>query len=436
MREMAKKSLFVCQQCGYESTGWLGKCPNCDNWGSMVESVSDYTTTKKGKRVRQTDLKSVNLASIKQKDTKRINTKIEELDTALGGGLVKGQVVLLAGEPGVGKSTILLQMADKLGKILYATGEESAYQLKIRADRLSLKSKKIEVLEISDIDNVISKARNEKYKAIIVDSIQTFQTSDLSGMAGSVGQVRECAYRLVRLAKETNTPVFLVGHVTKQGSVAGPAVLAHIVDTVLWFEGDKTQSIRILRAVKNRFGPTDEVGIFTMEEKGLISATDPEKLFITQTRGSQVGSVVTSVMQGVRPILVEVQGLAVSSKMAFPKRIAQGVDAKRFELLLAVLTKRAGLPMYDYDPLFRIFYISSKAATAADLAICLAIASSYFDKALPKGSCAVGEVGLLGDIRGVTQQEKRIKEARKLGYRIIISSKDTNLRNVIKKHLR
>ncbi len=433
---MARKSMYVSQQCSYESTGWLGKCPNCNSWGSLVESVSDFTTSKKGRRQRKASVAAVNLASIKQKDTARIDTKIEELNTSLGGGLVKGQVVLLAGEPGVGKSTILIQMADKLGKVLYASGEESAYQLKIRADRLKLKSKKIEILETSDIDEVVQKASEENYKAIIVDSIQTFQTTDLSGMAGSVGQVRECSYRLVRLAKKTNTPVFIVGHVTKQGSVAGPAVLAHIVDTVLWFEGDKNLTIRILRAVKNRFGPTDEVGIFTMEEKGLVSATDPEKLFITQTRGAQVGSVVTSVMQGTRPILVEIQGLVVPTKTSFPKRIAQGVDAKRFELLLAVLTRRAGLPMYDNDCYLNVSGGIAIKEPAADLAICLVIASSFFDKPLPKGSVAIGEVGLLGDIRGVTQQQKRVKNAKKMGYKNVISSEDRNVSGAIKKLLK
>ena len=255
-------------------------------------------------------------------------------------------------------------------------------------------------------------------------------------MAGSVGQVRECSYRLVRSAKKTNTPTFIVGHVTKQGSVAGPAVLAHIVDTVLWFEGDKNLTIRILRAVKNRFGPTDEVGIFTMEEKGLVSATDPEKLFITQTRGSQVGSVVTSVMQGMRPILVEIQGLVVPTKTAFPKRIAQGVDAKRFELLLAVLTRRAGLPMYDNDCYLNVSGGIAIKEPAADLAICLVIASSYFDKPLPKGSVAIGEVGLLGDVRSVTRQQKRVKDAKKMGYKNVISSEDKNVGDAIKKLLK
>src|SRR3990167_6280239 len=292
-------SQFVCQQCCYSQVGWAGKCPNCGSWGSLVETVIREVGRKEQNKGGGKRVEPVSLGAIPSRNTSRISTKISELDRVLGGGLVPGQVVLIAGEPGIGKSTLLLQVADKLGKVLYASGEESVSQIKIRADRLGIKKSEIQLLEETDVDsilNTISTLQGENFKGVIIDSIQTMQTSDLSGMAGSVGQVRECAYRLVRFAKENNVPVFIVGHVTKQGSVAGPSVLMHIVDTVLWFEGDKDKTFRFLRSVKNRFGPTDEVGIFVMEDKGLISVDDPEKLFLAGEKKATSGSVITSIM--------------------------------------------------------------------------------------------------------------------------------------------
>lgn len=413
---------------------------------------------------REISSKPIALSSVNRISTKRVSTRISELDRVLGGGLVSGQVVLIAGEPGIGKSTLLLQVADKLSDyglrtsarkkkavdgrpstVVYVSGEESVTQIKVRADRLGVKKKTIQIMEETDIDSVIDLVENQKSlptnyhlpTTIIVDSIQTMRTSDLSGMAGSVGQVRECAYRLVRLAKSQNIPTFIVGHVTKEGSVAGPAVLAHLVDTVLWFEGDKSLTLRILRAMKNRFGPTDEVGIFSMEDKGLISMSNPEKLFLTKGQKAVAGSVVSSVMRGTRPILVEVQSLVVSTKLAFARCIAQGFDPKRLEMLLAVLTRRCGLPMYKYDCFVNIAGgISVKNDPSVDLAVCLSIASAYFDKPLSKNTIAVGEVGLLGDVREVIAQDKRIKEARRLGYRNTISSKESKyLQGAIKKYL-
>jgi len=332
-------------------------------------------------------------------------------------------------------STILLQLASKLtsnsqslASVLYVCGEESAGQIAIRAKRLEVSNKNIRLLETTDVDAVIEQllAIDHQPLAIIVDSIQTMTTNDLSGMAGSIGQVRECATRLTRLAKSLNIPLFLVGHVTKEGAVAGPAVLAHIVDTILWFEGDKTLTLRLLRAVKNRFGPTDEVGIFEMEDKGLISVSDAEKLFMTKNppAGGVPGSVVTSILSGTRPLLVEIQALVVASKMAFPKRVAQGIDSRRLELLLAVLIRRCGLPLYDYDVFVNVAGGIKVEEPGADLAICLAIASAYFDKPILVKTVAVGEVGLLGEIREVIAQEKRIKEARRMGFTQVISSKE------------
>jgi DNA repair protein RadA/Sms len=418
-------SQYTCQQCGYKQARYFGRCPECGEWGTAVETTLEEKTSKKGGFGKAKTLKPVSLTSVSSKSTSRTKTKMGELDRVLGGGVVAGQVILLAGEPGIGKSTILLQLSEKLGKVLYVSGEESLGQVAIRAKRLGVKKATINFLEETNIDNIISTLEEQssgELNAVIIDSIQTMFTSDLSGMAGSVGQVREVSYRLVRFAKSKNIPIFIVGHVTKEGTVAGPSVLMHIVDTVLWFEGDKSLTLRLLRAVKNRFGPTDEVGIFSMQDKGLVGESNPEKLFISSGRKSAPGSAITSVMQGTRPMLVEVQGLVVPTKMAYPRRIAQGIDSKRFELLLAVLSKRAGIPLYDFDCYLNVSGGISIRETASDLAICLSIASAYFDKALPPKSLVIGEVGLLGDVREVVAQEKRVKEAKRLGYKNIISS--------------
>lgn len=424
MAEMAKAhSQYVCQQCGYSQVGWAGKCPNCGSWNSLVETVISDTRQTSSNRHPKSSNKPISLSSIPSRKVARILTKITELDRVLGGGLVFGQVVLIAGEPGIGKSTILLQLADKLGETLYVSGEESVSQVKIRADRLGIKNKTIKFLEETNADVVVEAIKeSDGLKAIIVDSIQTMATDDLTGLAGSVGQVRECASRLLRVAKSLNIPLFMVGHVTKEGTVAGPAVLAHIVDTLLWFEGDKSLTLRLLRAVKNRFGATDEVGIFEMEDKGLIGLSSPEKIFLTKTRKEVPGSIVSSVLQGTRPILVEIQSLVVPTKMAFPKRVAQGVDSKRFELLLAVISRRCGLPLYEYDCFVNVAGGIIVREPAVDLAICLSLASAFMDKPLPKEAIAVGEIGLLGEIREVVAQEKRIKEARRLGCTLAITS--------------
>lgn len=434
---MAKPhSQYVCQQCGYSQVGWAGKCPNCNTWGSLVETFLPPEGTKDPKsRGKNGTSKYVELASLENKSRERIVTKISELDRVLGGGLVTGQVVLLAGDPGIGKSTILLQVAEALkGKVLYASGEESGNQIKIRAERMGIKNDDVKILEENDIDSIVDLSEAEKDTVLlIVDSIQTVSTGDLTGMAGSPGQVRECAARLVRFAKTRGIPVVMVGHVTKEGTVAGPSVLAHIVDTVLWFEGDKALTLRLLRAVKNRFGPTDEVGIFTMEEKGLVSVTNPEAIFMSDGKKKGSGSITTLTLQGTRPVVVEIQALVVPSKMAFPKRVAQGIDSKRFELLLAILQRRAGVPLYDYDCFVNVTGGITIKETGVDLAVCLAMASAFSDKAIPEGTIALGEVDLLGNIRSVTQQQKRIKEAKRLGFKVVISDSLETLRNAIKK---
>ena len=436
-------SKYVCQQCGFESTRWLGKCSNCGQWNSMVETVS-VSGGKSKAGVSKIAAKPIALSSISSKKNSRTSTKISELDRVLGGGLVQGQVILLAGEPGIGKSTILLQVVSKLSSkkatALYISGEESVGQIKIRSERMGISGGGVELLECTDVDEIVNtvellNSRNVELNSsssvhqlnglscVVVDSIQTMQTSDLSGMAGSVGQVRECAYRLVRLAKSNGVPIIIVGHVTKEGSVAGPAVLAHIVDTVLWFEGDKSLPIRMLHSRKNRFGPTDEVGIFEMVERGLLSLPNPEKLFLSGTEPTP-GCSTTCILHGTRPIVVEIQSLVVPTKTPYPKRIAQGFDPKRLEILVAILSRRCRVPLYEMDIFLNIaggFVIKEP---AADLAVALSLASSYYDKKLPKHIIALGEVSLAGDIREVPGQARRIKEASRLGYKNTISNKD------------
>lgn len=431
---MSFHSKWVCQQCGYESTGWLGRCPNCGEWNTLVETVIQSEAKGKNRAVGSKSSKgyfttTVKLSDIKSSSIVRISTNISELDRVLGGGLVPGQAVLIAGEPGIGKSTLLTQLAAELsvgGKsVLYVCGEESSSQVKVRADRLGVKKANIDLLEDTNVDSVVDQITGASdISAVIVDSIQTMTTGDLSGMAGSVGQVRECAGRLLHVAKAHGIPLFLVGHVTKEGTVAGPAVLAHIVDTVLWFEGDKTLTTRMLRAVKNRFGPTDEVGVFEMVDTGLKPMDDISKAFLEKGNKSVSGSIVTSVMQGTRPILVEIQALVVPTKLAIPRRVAQGIDSRRLEMLLAVLTRRCGIPLYDNDVFVNVAGGFRIMEPASDLAICLAITSAFYDKPISGKTIAIGEVGLLGEIREVVAQDKRLKEAKRLGFTNGISSKD------------
>lgn len=491
----SRASQFICQQCGHAEPKWAGQCPSCGEWNSLVEtSVSPRKSKFKVQNSKLSNAEPIRLSSIKKSDySKRLSTKISELDRVLGGGVVPGSVTLVAGEPGVGKSTLLLQVAsslaestfkvksslDNLKGCLYVAGEESAGQIAGRAARLGVKGDNIEVLEETDVDAVLevlsggmwkmgSELGSGKMEAgkdthlapltskptshhshpislIIVDSIQTMTTGDLSGGAGSVGQVRECASRLSLFAKAAGIPLFMVGHVTKEGTIAGPRVLEHMVDTVLWFEGDRQEILRILRTVKNRFGATDEVGIFSMEEKGLVEVSNPAEFFLGSRPGLEgkdpilvPGSVATVLMEGTRPLLVEVQALVVPTKLAFPKRVASGIDSRRLELLVAVLTRRAGLPLWDFDIFVNAAGGLRVREPAADLAVALSIASAFQDKpvvssrpglgrkdpVLVPGLVAVGEVGLLGEVRGVLQAEKRIKEARRLGFRNVATSKE------------
>jgi len=430
------RALFVCQQCGYSQSQWAGKCPSCGTWNSMVETVSQATGSKRQEVNKAQVLK---LSEIKVLEKERVKTGEKELDSVLGGGLVSGMVVLVAGEPGIGKSTLLTQTAlhmaqNKYNKILYVCGEESASQVALRVRRLGGKGEML-LVESSDVDEIVGKIEQEKPSLAIVDSIQTLTTADLTGTAGSVGQVRECASRLTTCAKRLGIPMFLVGHVTKEGAIAGPRVLEHVVDTVLWFEGERSQSLRLVRAIKNRFGPTDEVGVFEMTEVGLMGVDNPSQLLLAERVKNVPGSVVSVVLEGKRPILAEIQALTTSSQLAVPRRVATGIDFARMQMLVAVLMRRAGLHLEGEDIFVNVTGGIKLADRGVDLAICLAIASAFLNKSLPAEVAAVGEVGLLGEVRKVQGLDKRVKEAKRLGYRVASAESGKSVAAAIKKLL-
>jgi len=425
---------FVCQQCGMESPKWLGKCPECGEWNSFIETV--IPTTKKGFSIRTSFAASPQkLSQIKSVDLKRIETDISEFDRVLGGGLVSGSVVLVAGEPGIGKSTLMLELGDKIGA-LYISGEESLHQLKLRAERLKVKGDKLLFLSETDVDVILETIKNykkEDFKILIVDSIQTLTTQDLTSSAGSVGQVRECSSKLLRMAKSSNIAVFLIGHVTKEGALAGPKILEHMVDTVLSLEGEKFGAFRLLRTTKNRFGATDEVGVFEMTDKGMVGIENPSKLFLAQRQKSVPGSVIVATMEGTRPVLVEIQALVTPSQLAIPRRVASGIDYNRLQLITAVLSKRLGLPLGNFDVLVNVAGGLRVEEPAADLGTALAIYSSFKNLAVEPRVVVFGELGLLGEIRSVSQNNQRIKEAKRLGFVQIISpEKYSSINQVIK----
>ena len=441
-----QKTVFVCQQCGTEFPKWMGKCLNCGEWNALVETATSARST-------QSEAKPQKLSQIKSIKRARIQTKSKEFDRILGGGLVPGSVVLLAGEPGIGKSTLMLQLAGSLADasssssgrdnqaVLYISGEESLEQIKMRAKRLGIKSKNLLFLAETDVDaiiKVIEKLRKKiiKEKLIIVDSIQTITTEEFSGTAGSVGQIRECTARLLRIAKSYAIPIFLIGHITKAGAIAGPKILEHMVDTVLYFEGEKFASLRLLRATKNRFGAVDEVGVFEMTDQGMKAVDNPSKLFLAQRAAKVPGSVVVATIEGTRPVLAEIQALVVSTQLPVPRRVAQGLDYNRLQLIVAVLTKRLGLPLATFDVFANVTGGLRIEEPAADLAVALAIISSFKNVALDPKAVCFGELGLLGEIRVVNQAEKRKKEARRLGFTTIISpAKFSSIKEAAKKVL-
>lgn len=415
---------YVCQSCGYSQPKWGGKCTNCGEWNTLVETI---ITPESNKRQGSAALSpSFSLSSVVSEKISRISSGSSEFDRVLGGGLVPGHVVLLAGEPGIGKSTLLLQISERIkSSCIYVSGEESPIQIKLRADRLGIKGENITLLDETNVDSIINTLESGETlpSLVIVDSIQTLKTTDLMGIPGSVGQVRECASRLTRFAKSKKIPIILVGQVTKVGSVAGPATLAHMVDTVCWFEGETEHDLRIIRSIKNRFGNTDEIGVFRMTEKGLMAVSELSELFVSGDMRSP-GASVASVLEGTRPLLVEIQSLVVPTRLPVPKRVASGLDLKRVDVILAVLAKHGRLPIYDNDVFVNAVGGISVKEPAADLSIALSLVSSIKGKPLPKNTVAIGEVGLLGEIRSVNRETERTKQAKRQGFKNVITSKD------------
>ena len=419
---MAKStSVYVCQQCGYRSSQYLGKCPQCDNWNSLVEEIEESQRVNSLK-IQRKAIEIINLSDIEKKDYDRLSTKIIEFDRVLGGGIVKGSIILVSGDPGIGKSTLLTQLAINFDKSLYVAGEESAHQIKIRVDRMKPKTNLL-VLNETDIDAIVEAITQTKPPFVIIDSIQTLQTEDLESVPGSLAQVRECAHRFQKIAQSLHVPIFLVGHVTKEGVVAGPKTLEHLVDTVLSLEGDSASQFRILRSTKNRFGSTDEVGIFEMTDLGMVEVKNPSKLFLDQ-RVKAPGSAVVAILTGVRPLLVEIQALVTRSSLPQPRRVGSGIDNSRLQLLAALLQKRLNLPLFDQDIFVNVTGGLKVSEPAADLGICLAIISSFRDKIIKNKTISIGEVGLLGEVRDIRQLDRRITEAKKLGFENIISSEN------------
>ena len=415
------KSVYICSECGYETPSWLGQCPSCNEWNTLNEEIKTIVKDKPLSKslVGTNRSKAYPLNEITADTGHRYNTGLKELNRVLGGGLVKGSVVLLSGDPGIGKSTILLQICQYLGeglKILYVSGEESAHQIKLRASRLSVMTENLSVLCETDAQYICEYIQSEKPDIVIIDSIQTMEISELNSSPGSVTQVRESTNLFTRTAKISNIPIFLVGHVNKDGNIAGPKVLEHIVDCVLYFEGDRNTSYRILRAVKNRFGSTNEIGVFEMLDNGLCEVENPSMMLISGKPTNVSGTCVACLMEGSRPILAEVQSLVTPSGFGNPRRMATGIEYNRMAMLIAVLEKRCGYFLGNMDCYTNVIGGLRIDETAADLSIALAIVSSLKDVPVPEKTLAFGEIGLAGEVRSVNSCEQRIKEAAKLGF--------------------
>ncbi len=419
----AKGSVFFCGECGYESTKWLGKCPACGSWNTMLEQkkISSIPSIN-----NLTYAHAIPLADVTTTASGRVSSGIGELDRVLGGGIVPGSVTLLGGDPGIGKSTLLMQTAAELtkqGTVLYVTGEESASQLKLRAERLGVGGDML-ILAENDLSAIESEVGRIKPAYVMIDSIQTMYSADCSGTNGSISQIREATSLITRMAKRTGAATFIVGHVTKDGAIAGPRILEHMVDTVLYFEGDRQDSFRLLRSVKNRFGSTDEIGVFEMRSTGMAEISDPSTLFITGT--DLPGCAVTCAMEGTRPMMVEVQALLSTSPFSNPRRMAAGLDNNRLVLLLAVLEKKAGLRFYDKDVYTNVVGGIRLDERACDLAVAMCIAGAGADIALPPRTAILGELSLTGEVRPVNRLDKRIQECARLGFsHIVVPNSDT-----------
>ncbi len=423
---MAKpKTVYFCQNCGAESAKWIGRCPSCGEWNTYVEQIVSKSA-KQSQAIYESEKQiPQKISEIKAKKEGRISTKINELDRILGGGLVSGSMILIGGEPGIGKSTLSLQVALRLDhlNVLYISGEESPQQIKMRADRLNLQNNKCLILSETLLENILTQALNVSPDLIIIDSIQTLYSDKLESSAGTVSQIRETAAALLKFAKEKNVPVFLIGHITKDGNLAGPKVLEHIVDTVLQFEGDHNHMYRILRTTKNRFGSTSELGIFEMGHKGLVEVPNPSEILITQSDDNISGTSIASTINGARPLLIEIQALVSSAAYGTPQRSSTGFDNRRLGMLLAVLEKRAGFKLALKDVFLNIAGGIKVDDPATDLAVIASVLSSNLDMPIERSVCFSGEVGLTGEIRPVARIEQRVGEADKLGFKKIYISK-------------
>ena len=422
------KTIFVCSSCGNEFSTWSGRCLACGEWNTLKEISSEIAKLETvGEKIVPKKLTDFSLS-----ESSRLRTGYPEIDRIFGGGIVPGSVILLGGEPGIGKSTLLLQIVDNIPSTLYLSGEESPEQLKMRADRLGIKNKNISISETPDISGLEQAILEYSPKVIVVDSIQAVYDSRISGSAGSQTQVKESGLVLQQSAKKHKVPIVIIGHVTKEGIVAGPRMLEHLVDVVIYMEGERSRDARILRAVKNRFGTTDEIAVLKMGKKGLVEIKNPGAIFLSES-GNVPGSAVSVLMEGSRPLLVEIQALTTATTFGYPRRTTSGFDLNRLNILIGVMTKRAGLNLGNQDIYLSVVGGISTHEPAADLAACLAIASSYKNKRLPEGSVFVGEVGLTGEIRSVSAADKRKKEAEKLGYKMITNYK--NINQAIEKNL-
>lgn len=416
---MKAKTIFVCNECGYESAKWMGKCPACNSWNTFFEEKLS-TKVESGKREKKIQEAPKPLNSFVGQDAQRTSTGYAELDRVLGGGLVKGSLVLVGGEPGIGKSTLILQLCDKVkgeGKVLYVSGEESAEQIKLRADRLNIKNDDILFLGETDIDIIDQNIEELNPKLVIIDSMQTMYSEDISSAPGSVSQVREITSRIMKICKSRKITTIIIGHVTKDGNIAGPRVLEHMVDTVLYIEGERYFSYRMIRGVKNRFGSTNEVGMFEMQEKGMVEITNPSSILISEREDNPSGSVVVATVEGTRPLLVELQALVTQSVFGLPRRTANGIDYNRLTLPVAVMEKKAGFMLGNQDVYLNVVGGLKVNEPALDLGIILATASSFKNVSIPKGVIALGEVGLTGEVRTINMMEKRLKEAERLGFK-------------------
>jgi len=430
------KTRYVCQSCGYVSPRWLGKCPGCDQWNTLFEEVVQTDKRKLAREQNNPVPANVNLQQISEVSTKeepRANTNIGELDRVLGGGIVPGSVILIGGDPGIGKSTLMLQIAEKLShkKFLYVSGEESALQIKMRAERLNYIPENFYILAETSMDIIQSVILNENPDFVVIDSIQTVYRPEIESSPGTIVQLRESTSMLIHLAKTTGVPVFVVGHITKEGAIAGPKILEHMVDVVLQFEGERTHLYRILRGIKNRFGSTNEIGIFEMTDKGLQEVLNPSEVFLSQRNYGASGCVISSSIEGTRPILIEVQALVTETSYGFPQRTSMGYDIKRLNILIAVLEKKLGLYLNKYDIFVNVAGGVKIDETAVDLAIASSIYSSYKDIPVDSETVVLGEVGLAGEVRTISGIDRRINEADKLGFKKIIIPKN-NMRYVDK----